>query len=86
MTRNAIPVKFGLNDNLGHVMTKREMAFSQGWPVIPTAANGRFSDAMLFDFESGEDDMRHFLGNGMHLAALSPSSVTSSLTWFGATQ
>ena len=70
LAKNTLQVMFkGAQDKIGHVMTVRELALSQGWPSIPTESNRGFKDCISFDMEAQTKDMRHFLGNGMHMCA-----------------
>ena len=55
----------------GYVYTMRELAFSQGWPSIPTSGNHAARSTLAFDLHKLPTcQQRSLLGNGMHLCSL----------------
>ena len=60
-------------DEAGHYFTQRELAFSQGWPSIPSIMACRKYDACIsYDLHSLSRRKQTALqGNGMHLASMS---------------
>ena len=61
----------GEYDKMCHMLTHRELAFSQGWPALNLSGCKDYADAIGFDVHSLPSPAQaSLMGNSMHLAAL----------------
>lgn len=71
LTRSTKPVWLG-KDGSDYLYTASELAFSQGWPTIPTERNKFYRNMCTVDFPKlRAPEVRRLLGNGLHLHSLS---------------